>query len=65
MSFVPPPNVGRSAAPSQERSRGRIVPSGVVVVYFSKLGGRLREPGMRRREFINPQGGWQRWRFVY
>jgi len=32
---------GRSAAPS-ERSRGRIVPSGVVVVYFSKLGGRLR-----------------------
>jgi hypothetical protein len=32
---------GRSADPS-ERSRGRIVPSGVVVVYFSKLGGRLR-----------------------
>ena len=41
MSLVPSTNVGRSAPPSQERSRGRIEPSGVVV-YFSKLGGRLR-----------------------
>jgi hypothetical protein len=42
MSVAVPPDFERSAAPSQQRPRGGIVPNGVVVVYFSKLGGRLR-----------------------
>ena len=43
MSVAVPPDFERSAAPSQQPPRGGIVPNGiVVVVYFSKLGGRLR-----------------------
>src|SRR4029078_6703483 len=42
MSVAVPPDFERSAETSQQRPRGGIVPNGVVVVYFSKLGGRLR-----------------------
>jgi hypothetical protein len=42
VSFSVPPNFEHSTAPAHDRRRGGIVPNGVVVVYFSKLGGRLR-----------------------
>ena len=42
MSFSVPSNFVRSAVPEHDRRPGGIAPDGVVVVYFSKLGGRLR-----------------------
>ena len=42
MSFSGRANFGQSAAPAHDRRRRAIAPNGVVVVYFSKLGGRLR-----------------------